>query len=653
MKPWIPAVTALLALAPLAAAAAHEPAADLDELLAVRVSSASRFDQVARRAPASVTIITSEEIDRFGYRTLAEALASVPGLYFSYDRNYSYVGVRGFSRPTDYNNRVLILLDGYRLNEDVYGYAPVGTDLPIDLRAVERIEVVRGPGSVAFGTAAMLAVVNVVLKHPEAVAGSEVAVEAGSYERYGLSAHGGGERPGGFGATWSLQGSDAAGANLYYPEYDAPETGGGRTRGTDGDRNFGATAVAGFGPFELTALAIERQKGFPTGAWGVRFGDPEARTTDGWQLLGLRWERPLDERLTLSARGQVGHYAYDGVYPSARFGDRNWMESTDNAWWGADLQARWEQSSRHRLTAGLEYRDNTRADYRTFDNLGGSAFQADHPFQVTSLFAEDELQLGEDLLLTLGLRHDDYPEAGSSTNPRLALIYFPDRATSLKLLYGRAFRAPNLYETRYDDVRSAAKGNLDLRPEVVETAELVAERRLGESLFAEVSVFRSQFHDLIDQRLDPADGLYQYRNTVRATSTGAELDLRLRCCRGLLAYGSASYQRTEDDATGERLSNSPRLLLKAGLSGHLTHDWRAAVELTRESGRSTVQGTTTDSFVLADASVSWEPEGPFSVELQVRNLLDTDYAYPGGFEHRQDAIVQDGRSFTLRLGARF
>lgn len=648
MNLWQPAVLALLALG-THAATAQEPMADLDELLSVRVSSASRFDQIAQRAPASVTIVTAEEIARFGYRTLAEALASVPGLYLSYDRNYSYVGVRGFSRPTDYNNRVLVLIDGYRFNEDYYGYAPIGTDLPLDLRAVERIEVVRGPGSAAFGTAAMLAVVNVILKHPEASAGSEVAVEMGSFDRHGFTAHGGGESPAGLGIAWSLQGSESEGGTLFFEEFDAPETGDGHTRGTDGDRNFGATAVVGFRGFQLLALVSEREKAFPTGAWEVSFGDPDAQTGDRWQLLGLRWDRTLAEGVSLTARGQLGHYAYGGVYPYSGY---DFLDSTDNAYWGGDLQVRWEQSSRHRLTAGVEYRDNTRADYRTFDREGNGFYAGNHPFQIASLYVEDELQIGEDLLLTAGIRHDDYPEAGSSTNPRLAVVYLPDSATSLKLLYGRAFRAPNLYETRYE-VFDSSKGNLDLRPEIVETAELVLGRKLGRKVLAEMSLFRSELEDLIDQRLDPADGLYQFQNTGSATSTGGELDLRLRCCRGLQAYGSVSYQRTEDDATGERLSNSPRLLLKAGLSRRLSRHWHSAAELVRESGRITVQGTTTDSFLLANGSVAWEPEGPFSVELQVRNLLDTDYAYPGGLEHRQAAIAQDGRTFTLRLGARF
>lgn len=84
----------------------------LDSLLNMRISTASKYNQTMNEAPASVTIITSEDIERYGYRTLEDVFAGVRGFYISNDRNYSYVGVRGFGRPTDYNNRILLLIDG-------------------------------------------------------------------------------------------------------------------------------------------------------------------------------------------------------------------------------------------------------------------------------------------------------------------------------------------------------------------------------------------------------------------------------------------------------------------------------------------------------------------------------------------------------------
>lgn len=178
---------ATLCLPPARAAAqATEPTStgsSLDELLEVKISGAAKSDQTARQAPASVTIITSEDIERYGYRTIADVLMTVRGFFVSYDRNYTYVGVRGFSRPTDYNNRILLLLDGHTMNENVYGAAELGSEFPIELDVVDHIEIIRGPGSALYGTGAMLAVVKVFLKKGSALNGGRLALGGGSYGR--------------------------------------------------------------------------------------------------------------------------------------------------------------------------------------------------------------------------------------------------------------------------------------------------------------------------------------------------------------------------------------------------------------------------------------------------------------------------------------
>ena len=128
----------------------------MQDLMSVEVvSTASKFPQAIREAPASITVVTAEEIRRFGYRTLGDVLRSVRGFYTTYDRNYAYVGMRGFARPGDYNTRVLLLVDGHRLNDDIFDQAPIGTDFPIDLSLVERVEVIRGPASSLYGTNAL------------------------------------------------------------------------------------------------------------------------------------------------------------------------------------------------------------------------------------------------------------------------------------------------------------------------------------------------------------------------------------------------------------------------------------------------------------------------------------------------------------------
>ena len=151
------------------------------------VSTASKFPQSVKEAPASITVITAEDIRRYGHRTLADTLRSVRGFYTTYDRNYSYVGMRGFARPGDYNTRILLLLNGHRVNDGTYDMAPIGTDLPIDVSLIERIEIIRGPGSALYGTNAFFAVINVVTRTGANSPGLQVEPQAGSLATRGAS----------------------------------------------------------------------------------------------------------------------------------------------------------------------------------------------------------------------------------------------------------------------------------------------------------------------------------------------------------------------------------------------------------------------------------------------------------------------------------
>jgi iron complex outermembrane receptor protein len=109
----------------------------IEELAQVKVFSASRHSEEVRQAPSSVSIITAEDIRRYGWRTLGDAMRSLRGFYTSSDRDYAYLGVRGFLRPGDYNSRILLMVNGHRLNDGVYDSAPFGTEFPLDLDLID------------------------------------------------------------------------------------------------------------------------------------------------------------------------------------------------------------------------------------------------------------------------------------------------------------------------------------------------------------------------------------------------------------------------------------------------------------------------------------------------------------------------------------
>ena len=153
----------------------------LEQLMGMEVHSASKYRQPTIDAPAAVSIVTADDIRSYGYRTLGDIIASMPGLYTSYDRYFTYVGVRGFARPGDYNSRILLLIDGIRQNDAIFSQALVGTESPLDVDLIERVEFVPGAGSSVYGSNAFFGVLNVITKNGSDLAGGELAGALGSY----------------------------------------------------------------------------------------------------------------------------------------------------------------------------------------------------------------------------------------------------------------------------------------------------------------------------------------------------------------------------------------------------------------------------------------------------------------------------------------
>lgn len=215
------------------------------------VNAASKFDQKTTEAPSYVTVITAEEIEKYGYRTLADVLESVPGFYVTNDRNYSYVGVRGLGRQ-DYNDRVLLLIDGHRLNDPVYGEALIGTEFPLDIDLIQRVEIIRGPGSALYGTNAFLAVINVITRRGRDVKGAEVSAGGGSLGTEQVRATFGNQ--GSRGPQWLVSGSlynSSGNESLFFPELAAPATNNGVAAKADGDQSHSFLASLEYRDFSL------------------------------------------------------------------------------------------------------------------------------------------------------------------------------------------------------------------------------------------------------------------------------------------------------------------------------------------------------------------------------------------------------------------
>jgi outer membrane receptor for ferrienterochelin and colicins len=629
----------------------------LESLLDIQVSSAAKYAQSISRAPASVTLITSDDIEQYGYQTLADVMRSIRGFYLSYDRNYKYVGIRGFSRPTDYNNRILLLINGHSFNENIFGSMSPGTEFALDLDVIERIEIIRGPGSALYGTSAMFAVVNVITKKGDSIDGLKLSAQTGSFGRLQGSAVLGKEFASGIEVTVSGRWTDIDGQDLYYEEFDDPSTNNGISKGLDWDKYCGLLTTIAYEDLTLQGYISSRKKGIPTGPWEANFNDPATETLDEHSFFELKYKKQISTAKHIMLRGYLDHYSSEGSYPY----DLIWKETIDGDWLGGEFQFLWDLRVNNRLTVGAEYQKHLRAEYIAWD-AETSYFAGDFPFHVLSFYLQDEYQATENLSFTLGIRRDEYSTVESATTPRGAIILKPTESATLKLLYGEAFRAPNVYEVNYDDEEDN-KSNLALKPEKIKTTELIWEHRFFRELSGIVSIYHYKIEGLIDQALDPADDLYQFHNLYNVEARGLEFGLNVRMERGRGGYVNYAFQNTEDEDS-KKLTNSPSHIAKMGLFCPLIGPLNVAPEVLYETERRTVYDIKTDAYLLTKLRFSTQSH-PRSgtlwsslfrrvqLSLLIDNLFNVAYETPGGFEHLQPAISQDGRNYLLKLDCRF
>ncbi len=657
------ALLAGLTLTALASRVRAAPAPTEHELLLFDeavISAASKHPQVVTDAPSWVSIISREDIRRFGVRTLSEALRLVPGFYGTYDRNYDYVGVRGFLRPGDYNNRILLLINGLTYNDDIYGSAPLGYDFGIDLEAIDHIEVIRGPGSALYGGNAIFAVVNVVTATGETRPGLQVLGETGSfYRRRGQASFG---RVFDNGLDVFIDGSyfavDGPG-KLFFPEFDSPETNDGVAIDLDGEWAWNFYLRARWKDLVLQGGVNRRSKDIPTASYETVFDAPGTRTLDGRQFAELLYQKDLSSELSLTGRAYYNGTMYRGTYVYAGEGEDR-IDNQDRAWSnsaGAELRGQWTLADRNILTGGVEYTYHPSVTQKNFDPGEPPTVDVARSYTSWGVYLQDELRLTSWATLIGGARYDEYYGSLEQVSPRMALILRPQPSTNIKLLYGRAFRPPSVYERYYSAPSGdgAQFGNPGLGAETISTYEIDLEQDLWGGARGTLALYHYELDGLIDPFTIEQEGISgtQFQNGPSAQANGLDLELRVPLPRRCQARASFSAQRVRSQ--GAQLTNSPSFLGKVELLFPVPLgpiELEGAAELLVSSPRKTLAGNEVGTVNTLNLNLWYDtPIDRLALSLGLYNLLDQHYADPGGVDLVQDRIVQDG--FTFRLQGRY
>jgi iron complex outermembrane receptor protein len=662
----------------------------LETLLERPVVAASRVEQRPGDSPTAVSVISGDEITRFHVRDVGGALARMRGAYSTDDRNYSYIGIRGFSIPGDYNTRVLLAIGDHTASDPVYGQASSGAELGLPIAAIDRVELVRGSASSVYGSSAMLGAVHVVTHTGASKPGLHVSTTTTvTAETYDDPA----DRPaiGFYGqdidATYGVVHGDtdvfAAASYLRAPGmraiYTAELDGSADTcvdarqqivacdgvvRGVDDEEAASGYLNLQHRALRLSALVSTRTKQVPTGAFDTVIGDRENRSVDSHAFVDAGYHYAAGE-IEGDTSVAWDYYDYDGTYvyyeppadgdPDYAAGRAPVHDAATAHWVTGKGRLRWR---RERLMPGVSDADvmigAEVVDVPTAHQITTTDERDDRELQG-ALFGQSEARLFDRVVGSAGARIDLRPESfGSNVSPRVGALVDAWHDGRIRVTWGAAFRAPNLYERYYYSAQSARPA---LRPERGATIEASVEQYAGDNVRVIVGAYRQRLRDLIAIAELPVTGdvvgdNYVFENRGDATGTGVEAEVEARW-RDTQLRASLALQRTQDE-NRMTLPNSPGSLAHLSL---VTPVLRGRARLSIASSfvgrRNSAGGVAIDPSFTTDVAIDVpRVAGELDLGAGITNVFDQRSAAPGSEEHRQSAIPQDPRQVWIRIGTR-
>lgn len=631
----------------LAVALACAGAAQAETRLKEVVVSATHSEQETRTAPASVSIVTREEIATRNPVDLLDTLRGTPGVTLM---GRGVGGRKTMSMRGLGGKHVLTLIDGRRITatDDVVGHSDYQYGW-LPMSAIERVEVVRGPMSTLYGSEALGGVVNLITRQPKdrwigsiGLTGADLRSGDGG-DRAGASLFAAGP----VGESVDLRLSAETNRLGAVPLKEDPriselegrktETVGAMGRlklapghtleasWTDGQEKRWRDTITS-STLHKDRYDIERHHGYLT--WRGEF--------DGWRAQANAYRSEFDVKNTRT----------NGVAPTT---PQNFRDVVYDALATTGLGS-------HRLTFGGEYRIET----MTHPHLATGKDDATHK----ALFLQDELPLATHLALTAGLRADHHEFFGTEWSPRAYLVWEATPELIVKGGYGHAFKAPTLKQISPVYVGSAGPhsfyGNPNLKPEKSDSIEIGADWQRG-LLNLRATLFHTELKDLITTSLfktDPAPPFpprrhYRYVNLNKAKVSGLEIGFALSISPALLWQTDLTLLRTRDKVQYKELYERPKISAASRLDWKGSGGWsgRFGVEYI---GRQLAAATpTTDvrlpAYSLWNASLARQFGKQLTARVGIDNLTDVRLAE----KDPNFGYAERGRTLFLSLLAEF
>lgn len=585
-------------------------AISFEELLQTDYIPASQIANQVSKASSAVSIVTAQDIKDYGYRSLAEILQSMRGLYVFYDYGYSYLSGRGYGAPGDYAGRIIVLIDGYRADDVFFGQAYLAEDGLLDVSLIERVEYIPGGGSAGYGNGALLGAINIITKTGRDFDGMQVAPGAGSNSgrrgRVTLGQH----FESGADVLASVSTFTSHGRDFTFTD----DLGGGDKdqNGVNDEKSLRLFLKVAYGDFSFEGGLVDHKKELPSYAVSSVFAEKPSLQTDDNCFARLKYDNDLGRDLKLSASLWYGAYRYGYDEPFAYWdGDTTTFSAASRArWHGTDIKLIGTWFKNHTLSFGAEYRydHQLEEEFEVFDTALNEALSGEmmsYPSRRTyGAYLYDEYAFASSMALNAGLRYEKGENGFRALSPQAALIWEPWERTVLKLSSGITNRRATVFEGDND------------KPERAWTTEFVLEQRFRAEAKLLVSFYRYRISDRITMNDEPD-----------IEAEGAEAEFEKHWLNGMRLRTSYAYQHAVLKDTDEPLTNTPRHMAKFNLSAPVFGErLRVGFELQYIGKRPDGMEGYLPSYLVGNLNLlSHELLPNTDVSLTIRNVANAHY----------------------------
>ncbi|MEW6983778.1 TonB-dependent receptor plug domain-containing protein [Colwelliaceae bacterium 6471] len=626
----------------------------LEELTQIEI--ATKHKQTIYSSPSSVYVITRQQIKNMGIQNLQTLLNFVPGFQSTRDIEQgttNRISARG--RSTALSESVLVQIDGNKINDLYTGGISILNRL-LDIGHVDHIEIIRGPGSALYGSNAFLGVINIItlsahneinlaVTHPNKVSSNLIYAHQFSTNNT---------------IDLYLSAFDDQGDDFYLTDiYGISDNVADPATGID------VYLKHAVNDWLFTGRYINRTLNdfMPLGSIGNNINQEKSQQ---WSLTAeyskvifenfsyrILLSHSQDKWETIALLIPKDVEIFPDFSLTSNFVGGPFLTSKNNK---VAIQLNYQANNDHLFSFGGSFEEAAITDVytATTHNLftldayeesikltGDQSFNAEKSREIVSLYIQDQIYINDYWELTAGLRYDHYNDFGNSTSPRLALVWKPKERSSVKFMYGTAFRAPNFLEL-YDRNNYVDFGNTSLNAEEVETIE-ISWLHSHSNWHIELTAFNNAFKQLIllgQPVEDPENPFFapSFTNNDGQKSRGLETELLYKFNKHISV--KALWNWFSDDSDINVAKNAGAIILdyhKEKLHMNIHGFYRGK--------NNAIVGQ--DSYVVASTNIVYQMSPRFTVNFSMNNIFNQDYRtqsimYDAGIENR-------GRTLTLGI----